>query len=97
MAGNLVKYMLQINNIPWTIGRQQLALYFSQFGYVQNATVVFDKQTGFSQGYGYITFLKKQHVDSVLQHEHTLDGQNLSVMIKYGGEDLNNEKFDTRN
>ncbi|EFN77514.1 SRA stem-loop-interacting RNA-binding protein, mitochondrial, partial [Harpegnathos saltator] len=72
------KYMLQINNIPWTVGRQQLALYFSQFGYVYNAAVIFNKHTGFHEGYGFIT-VKKENLNNILQQKHILEGNELSV------------------
>ncbi|XP_032684369.1 SRA stem-loop-interacting RNA-binding protein, mitochondrial-like [Odontomachus brunneus] len=85
------KYILQINNIPWTIGRQQLAQYFSQFGYVRNATVVFDKTTGFNQGYGYVTFAKKEDLGFVLENKHSLEGKTLS--LKYAKLDLNDDIF----
>lgn len=89
MASNLAKHVLYISNIPWTVGRQELALYFARFGYVHNAVVVFDKQTGFSRGHGYVTYLKKEHVDLVLkQGQHTLDGKDLSLTLYHGNENL---------
>lgn len=92
MASSIGRYMLQVNNIPWTIGRQQLALYFSQFGYVRNATVVFDKATGLSQGYGYVRFAKREHLDFALENKHILEGKTLS--LKYDKVDLNDDIFD---
>lgn len=90
MAANIAKYVCQVNNIPWTISRHQLALYFSQFGYVHNSIVVFDKSTGISKNHGYVTFVKKEHVDSVLKHKHTLEGNNLSLTLMRKNENLNN-------
>ncbi|KAJ0960941.1 hypothetical protein J5N97_001153 [Dioscorea zingiberensis] len=36
---------------------------FSQYGDVENATVIFDKETGRSKGYGFVTF---RHADGTL-------------------------------
>lgn len=82
MAGNFTRYILNLTNIPWTVSRHELALYFSQFGYVRDASIIFDKQTGFSQGYGSVTFLKKEHVNSAINHEHILEGKTLSISMK---------------
>lgn len=91
MAGNFAKFVLQVNNIPWTVSRQQLALYFSQFGYVHNTIVVFDKKSGLGQGHGYVTFLKKDQLDTVLERKHTLEGKNLILSLKSGEPDLSND------
>lgn len=94
MAGNIAKYVCLVNNIPWTISRQQLALYFSQFGYVHNSIIIFDKNTGISKNYGFVTFTKKEHVDSALTHKHTLEGNNLSLtLMKKNNLNNNNGTF----
>jgi len=49
-------YRVFVGNLPWTIGSQELRLFGSSFGPVQHAVVVFDKSTGMSKGYGFITF-----------------------------------------
>lgn len=83
MAGNgFIRYMIHVSNIPWTVGRHQLALYFSQFGCVQDAFVTFDKQSGIHQNYGQVTFLKKQDADKVLESKHFLEGKDLILSVK---------------
>jgi len=73
------KYIINISNIPWTVGRHELSLYFSQFGCVTDALVAFDKATGLHQGHGYISFLKREHVSAALQQKHSLEGKDLVV------------------
>lgn len=83
MAGAVyAKHILQVTNIPWTVSRHELALYFSRFGHVQDSFVSFDKQTGIHQRYGNITFLKTNHVSKVLSQKHTLEGKKLSVSVR---------------
>lgn len=79
VVNHLGRYMINIANIPWTVGRHELSLYFSQFGCVTDAFVAFDKLTGIHQGYGYVKFLKQEHVSAVLKHKHTLEGEDLVV------------------
>lgn len=69
--------MINIANIPWTVGRHELSLYFSQFGCVVDAFVVFDKQTGFHNGHGNVTFLKKEQMKAALESKHSLEGKEL--------------------
>jgi len=79
VVNGLARYVINIANIPWTVSRHELTRYFSQFGCVVDAFVAFDKQTGLHQGHGYITFLKKEHVDTALDRKHSLEGKDLVV------------------
>ncbi|KAG5348453.1 SLIRP protein, partial [Acromyrmex charruanus] len=76
------KYVINITNIPWTVGRHELWLYFSQFGCVTNTFVAFDKLTGLHQGYGDVTFLKKKCMNAALECKHSLEGKDLVVHKK---------------
>lgn len=53
-----------VNNLPWTIGHQELRHHFAQFGFVTSANVIFDKSTGMSRGYGFVQFANRQGVES---------------------------------
>lgn len=83
MASSSLRYMIHVANIPWTVSRHELALYFSQFGYVYDAMITFDKETGLHQNHGYVTFLKKQEVNTVLDCKHSLEGKDLILSAKY--------------
>lgn len=88
MASNsFIKGIIHVVNIPWTVGRHELALYFSQFGYVQDVIVAFDKQTGLHQNHGFVTFLKKQDMDAVFKQKHFLEGKEL-ILFR-----CNNKKY----
>lgn len=92
MAGNgLVRYTIHVANVPWTIGRHELALYFSQFGYVHDTFVAFDKQTGIHQNHGNVTFLKKKDMYTAYDRKHFLEGKDLILSVKkYSDNDFNN-------
>lgn len=79
IANGFRKYIIHITNIPWTVSRHELALYFSQFGCVTDAFVSFDVKTGFHQGHGHVTFLKRDQMNAALEHKHSLEGKDLVI------------------
>lgn len=73
-------YKLFVGNIPWTVSSTELRLYFSKFGHVNNAIVVFDKNTGLSRNYGFITYSNQNGYDSATNVQlHELEGSILKV------------------
>lgn len=55
-VGAQISTRLFIYNLPWTVNPQKLRSVFSQFGNLASSTVVFDKNTGFSRGFGFVTY-----------------------------------------
>jgi RNA recognition motif-containing protein len=53
---------LFVGNLPWTVGHKELRDFFTQFGHVISANVIYDKTTGSSRGYGFIIY--KNSVDT---------------------------------
>ncbi|KAL0116567.1 hypothetical protein PUN28_009902 [Cardiocondyla obscurior] len=79
IANSFRKYAINIFNVPWTVGRYELCLYFSQFGYVTDIYVAFDKNTGLHQGYANLSFLRETSVNAVLERKHSLEGKDLII------------------
>lgn len=81
MASNAAKfYKLYVNNIPWTVSHHELRQYFSKFGPVSLATVVFDKKTGLSKNFGFISYGNRQSFEAAQNVvEHKLEGHVLRV------------------
>jgi len=95
MASNFTKSMIHVNNIPWTVNRHKLALYFSQFGYVNEAFVAFDKWSGFHKGYGHIVL--KHDSKDLFEREHSLEGKNLVLFMKDKKDNGNHYDNDNNN
>lgn len=73
-------YKLFIGNLPWTVSSQELKFYFSKFGHVYNAVVVFDKNTGLSRNYGFVTYSNQNGYDSATNVQlHKLEGNVIKV------------------
>ncbi|XP_063966746.1 SRA stem-loop-interacting RNA-binding protein, mitochondrial-like isoform X1 [Lytechinus pictus] len=65
-----------VSKLPWTVGVQELRTYFSQFGPVRNCRIAFDDSTGFSKGFGFVSFSNTSGIQSALnKDQHILDGQ----------------------
>ncbi|RMJ25240.1 heterogeneous nuclear ribonucleoprotein HRP1 [Aspergillus sp. HF37] len=64
-----------IGGLNWETTDQSLKEYFSQFGEVQECTVMRDSATGRSRGFGFLTFRDPRTVNTVMVKEHYLDGK----------------------
>ncbi|XP_044008584.1 SRA stem-loop-interacting RNA-binding protein, mitochondrial-like [Aphidius gifuensis] len=73
-------HKLRVVNIPWTIGDLQLKQYFSQFGFINNAKVIFDRRTGLSKNFGYLEITDKDTYHNIVEKKnHHLEGYELYV------------------
>lgn len=61
-----------------TLDLESLRDYFSEFGEVQECTVMRDSASGRSRGFGFLTFRDPKTVNTVMVKEHYLDGKIVS-------------------
>ncbi|KAK5327101.1 hypothetical protein LTR70_001843 [Exophiala xenobiotica] len=64
-----------IGGLNWETTDESLYDYFSQFGEVQECTVMRDGASGRSRGFGFLTFKDPKVVNTVMVKEHFLDGK----------------------
>lgn len=64
-----------IGGLNWETTDDSLKNYFSQFGEVEDCTVMRDNATGRSRGFGFLTFRDPKCVNAVMRKEHFLDGK----------------------
>ncbi len=51
-----IKYMeIYVGNLPWSVGDQDLADAFKEFGTVDRASVIVERPSGRSKGFGFVT------------------------------------------
>lgn len=80
MSAAKVAQKVFVRNLPWTVGNVQLKEYFSGFGHVSSVQVAFDKQTGMSRGYGFVSFSYNEVREAVLrQNVHMLHGRAITL------------------
>uniref|UniRef100_A0A6M2DVW7 Putative rna recognition motif found in sra stem-loop-interacting rna-binding protein n=1 Tax=Xenopsylla cheopis TaxID=163159 RepID=A0A6M2DVW7_XENCH len=71
---------LFVGNLPWTVGHVELKKYFGEFGNIHSATVIFDKATGVSKGFGFVQYSGKSGIQNALNKQtHNLEGNSLTI------------------
>ncbi|CAL0327654.1 unnamed protein product [Lupinus luteus] len=63
-----------VGNLPWDVDNSRLEQIFSEHGKVENARVVYDRETGRSRGFGFVTFSDETEMNDAIA---ALDGQSL--------------------
>ena len=72
---------IYVGNLPWSVDSNKLKELFSEFGEIEEATVIMDKFSGRSKGFGFVTFSNdadaKKAIDGM--NEKEIDGRALKV------------------
>ncbi len=55
-----------IGGLPWGVDNERLREVFSEHGPVTEAIVVFDKETGKSRGFGFVTFSDQDDAEKMI-------------------------------
>ena len=58
---------LYVGNLPYTVTSDQLRQQFSQAGTVVDCTVITDRQTGRSKGFGFVEFEKEEDAKKAIE------------------------------
>eukprot|EP00920_Eleutheroschizon_duboscqi_P033097 GHVT01079882.1.p1 GENE.GHVT01079882.1~~GHVT01079882.1.p1 ORF type:complete len:342 (-),score=62.74 GHVT01079882.1:630-1655(-) len=53
--------------------------YMQQYGPVVDCTIMLDKHSGLSRGFGFVTFVRQESVASAIAREHQLDGAKIDI------------------
>jgi RNA recognition motif-containing protein len=63
---------LYVGNLKYTVSSEQLQDLFEQYGAVSTATVLSDRETGRSRGFGFVEMSNDDEADAAIE---SLDGQ----------------------
>ena len=69
-----------VGNLPWQVDDARLEQVFSEHGKVVDARVVYDRETGRSRGFGFVTMSSKDELDDAIA---ALDGQVSPPLLSY--------------
>ena len=74
---------LYVGNLPYTIGDNDLRALFSQAGEVKEVTLITDRDTRQSKGFGFIEMGTQAEAEKAIQmfNEYDMDGRRLTVNI----------------
>ncbi|KAM0930529.1 hypothetical protein ACQ4PT_000901 [Festuca glaucescens] len=67
-------FRIYVGNLPWQVDDSRLVELFSEHGKVVDARVVYDRDTGRSRGFGFVTMASQVELDDAIA---ALDGQSL--------------------
>jgi RNA recognition motif-containing protein len=65
-------FRIYVGNLPWQVDDSRLVEMFSEHGKVVDARVVYDRDTGRSRGFGFVTMASQVELDDAIA---ALDGQ----------------------
>ncbi|KAL8097704.1 hypothetical protein AgCh_030718 [Apium graveolens] len=67
-------FRVYVGNLPWEVDSSRLEQVFSEHGKVIDAKVVYDRESGRSRGFGFVTMASETEVNDAIA---ALDGQSL--------------------
>lgn len=71
---------LYVGNLPWSVGDAELNDLFAEFGAVESASVVMDRETGRSRGFGFVEMAQAHAQQAMAKlNGHTVDSRELRV------------------
>lgn len=72
-----------VGNLAWSVDNLALETLFREQGNVVEAKVVYDRDSGRSRGFGFVTFSSSDEVDSAVEQLNgvDLDGRNIRVSV----------------
>jgi cold-inducible RNA-binding protein len=78
---NLMNTKLYVGNLPFSATALELQGLFAEAGGVAAIDLVFDKVTGRSRGFAFVTMVTTEAAGTAIEklHGHPLDGRNLTV------------------
>lgn len=71
---------LFVGNLPWSVTDQDLEAMFAQFGNVDSAKVITDRDTGRSRGFGFVEMGEQSARNAIADlNESEISGRKLTV------------------
>ena len=72
---------IYVGNLPWSASDQEIADAFSQHGAVEKATIIVDRESGRSKGFGFVTMNDPEEANSAIEalNGYDLGGRALKV------------------
>ena len=78
---------LFIGGISYDTTKHDLQEYFSRFGYITDCSIIYNKSTGISKGYGFIKIKDRPVANTILEHgKHYIRGRLVDVDEALDGE-----------
>ena len=73
-------FRIYVGNLPWDVDNARLEQVFSEHGKVVDARVVYDRESGRSRGFGFVTMSTEAELNDAIAN---LDGQVLNITCSF--------------
>lgn len=84
---------IYVGGLPWSTRNEGLRSYFQQFGEIIHVNVVCDRETGRSEGYGFVTFRDAESATRACENpKPIIDGREAKCNLAYIGARVNNNQ-----
>ena len=71
---------MYVGNLPWSVGDSELSDLFAEFGTVESASVVTDRESGRSRGFGFVEMSQGDAQKAMAKlNGYTVDSRELRV------------------
>ena len=72
---------IYVGNLPYSLTEEDLKTAFSQFGEVSTASIIMDRMSGQSKGFGFVEMPENSEADEAIKalNESALNGRNIKV------------------
>lgn len=76
------KNKLFVGSLPWSVNNDSLRELFAQYGEITDATVITDRDSGRSKGFGFVTFSNEESAQKALEMDgREIEGRKIVVNI----------------
>ena len=72
---------LFVGSLPWAVDDQQLEDLFKDFGTVQSAKVIMDRETGRSKGFGFVEFADDDAAKAAIDKMNNSDLNGRTIVV----------------
>ena len=72
---------IYVGNLPYGVNEVELQDLFAEYGQVQSATIITDRDTGQSKGFGFVEMPDNSEADAAIKalNESSVKGRNIKV------------------
>ncbi|MDO8610199.1 MAG: RNA-binding protein [bacterium] len=77
------KKKLYVGNLPWSVTNDSLRELFAQYGEITEATIISDKYSGRSKGFGFVTFVNEADAEKAIAEmtDKDIEGRKIVVNV----------------
>ena len=81
--GDIMENKLYVGNLPYTFSDNDMQRTFGEFGSVNSAKVIMDRDSGRSKGFGFVEMSTAAEADAAVKalHGHDMGGRDMVVNI----------------